>query len=641
MSSNPTERILIIAIEQNISFLLEQVLRSAGYEVVTTREPDSAEKLVNTTSPALLILSENLDDGKDLAHARHLRDRFPTIPLLLLVSQDHPDLLKSALRIGITDTLCLPLHPEDILTVVQSCLTQFHKWKDWENLAAKQISLSLQRQVDEMERLSRLSRAIHASQDLNSSFKVIIDGAVDLTGAEEATLLLVDEQTDELYMVAGSNFEEEFVRAFRVPIKDSLPGRVILTGKPLLLNQATPTKLKASYLVYSVLYVPLQLNGRVSGVLGVDNRHNREPFGEHQLAHLSTLADHTAIVIENAQRYTSLSLQLSKQERILAGLQDGVIVIDETGHIILVNEVAKRAFRLEESDMTGKPALEVFTQADMQELIKTPNTASNQSIEINVEDGRMFNGMLAAIPGIGWAISINDITTLKRLDRIKSEFVGTVSHDLRSPLTSILGYVELIDRVGPVNDTQREFIQRVQASVNNISALVDDLLNLGRIEAGVDTRKELIHLGPILNLSATYYAGRAVDKDIDLSIETPEKFPPLYGNPIQIRQIIDNLLDNAIKYTPAGGKVQLHGFFEQDQIILEISDSGMGIPAADLPNIFDKFYRASNIPVDIGGTGLGLAIVKSVVEAHEGRIWVDSVPDRGSKFTIVLPIAQE
>src|SRR5450759_5385257 len=127
MSSNPTERILIIAIEQNISFLLEQVLRSAGYEVVTTREPDSAEKLVNTTSPALLILSENLDDGKDLAHAGHLRDRFPTIPLLLLVSQDNPDLLKSALRIGITDTLCLPLHPEDILTVVQSCLSQFPK----------------------------------------------------------------------------------------------------------------------------------------------------------------------------------------------------------------------------------------------------------------------------------------------------------------------------------------------------------------------------------------------------------------------------------------------------------------------------------------------------------------------------------
>jgi two-component system NtrC family sensor kinase len=355
---------------------------------------------------------------------------------------------------------------------------------------------------------------------------------------------------------------------------------------------------------------------------------------------LAALADHTAIVLDNARRQVELVLDLNKQESILTGLQDGVIVIDEAGCIIQLNDIAKRAFGLEESAVTGHPALEVFTQADMQELIRTPNTVPGRSIEINVEDGRTFNGTSAAIPGVGWAISINDITSLKRLDRIKSEFVGTVSHDLRSPLTSILGYVELIDRVGPINDTQREFIHRVQASVHNITSLVDDLLNLGRIEAGVDTRKELIHLSQIINLSVGHYASRSSEKSINLIVEAPEKFPLLYGNPVQIRQVIDNLLDNAIKYTPAGGEVHLQAHIEKDQIILQISDNGMGITAADLPYIFDKFYRASNIPIEIGGTGLGLAIVKTVIEAHDGRIWVDSTPGRGSKFTIVLPVAQ-
>lgn len=257
---------------------------------------------------------------------------------------------------------------------------------------------------------------------------------------------------------------------------------------------------------------------------------------------------------------------------------------------------------------------------------------------MTVEDGRIFSAQLSPIPDVGAAVTLHDITNLKKLDRIKSEFVSTVSHDLRSPLTAIMGYVDLLDRVGPVNDTQKEFVRRIHVSVRNITSLVDDLLNLGRIEAGFDSRREALQLAQLVRFSVDGLLPRAQDKGQTIDLELPEQLPTFYGNPVQIRQMIDNLVENAIKYTPAGGSVDVLARQDGDQILLQVKDSGLGIPAIDLPYIFDKFYRASNASSEATGTGLGLAIVKSIVENHRGRIWVDSAVGVGSTFTVVLPI---
>jgi two-component system phosphate regulon sensor histidine kinase PhoR len=245
---------------------------------------------------------------------------------------------------------------------------------------------------------------------------------------------------------------------------------------------------------------------------------------------------------------------------------------------------------------------------------------------------------LTNIPDVGLAITMQDITHLKELDRIKSEFVSTVSHDLRSPLTAILGYVELIDRAGPVTEQQREFIRRVQFSVNNITSLINDLLDLGRIEAGFDTRKEIVPLGAIISYAVEGLRNRLAEKEQDLVTEITPNLPTVLGNPIRLRQLMGNLLGNAIKYTPAKGKITVCAHAEEGQIIIQVIDNGPGIPTTDQPYIFDKFYRASNIPMDVPGTGLGLAIVKSIVENHQGRIWVESVIGQGTTFTVVLPV---
>ncbi len=248
-----------------------------------------------------------------------------------------------------------------------------------------------------------------------------------------------------------------------------------------------------------------------------------------------------------------------------------------------------------------------------------------------------MNTQISPIEGVGNVVIMQDITHLKELERIKSDFVNTVSHDLRSPLTAILGYIELIDRVGPVNSQQKEFIQRVQSSVHSITALINDLLDLGRIEAGFDIQKDIISLDSIIHYSIDSLKGRTLSKGQQLEIMISNPLPHLLGNPIRLRQMVTNLLANAIKYTETGGLLKISAHAEAGQIILQISDNGPGIPDVDLPFIFDKFYRASNVPENTSGSGLGLAIVKSIVENHNGRIWVDSAIGHGTTFTVVLP----
>jgi len=632
--------ILIVTSDPQVNHLLERVLQAAGYTVAIFQEEDKVFKYLNTHSTSLVILSESFRGSNHLDFARKISREHPEVPILLLVKQDTPDLLKEAMHLGVSDYLSLPLKSEEVLHAVENNLTRSQRLREWMLLEARRYTDRLQRRVDELETLARLSQSITASLDPDSVLSAIVEAAVELTGAEEGALLLLDEETGELYMRASKNFQEDFARTFRLPIQDTLAGSVLRTGQPVLLDENTPQKIKTAYLVHGLVYVPLQYKGQVFGVLGVDNRHSRFQFQKRDVQLLSTLADYAAIAIQNARLYHDTRLERNKLETILKRIQDGVVVVDQQYRIILMNPMAISALSPKESDVIGRLARDVIPYTEVVNLLELSTRSLTSRLELMVEDGRVFDVQRIPIPDVGTAVTLHDITQLKKLDRIKSEFVSTVSHDLRSPLTAILGYVELIERAGPVNELQQEFIRRVQASVQNITHLVDDLVNLGRIEAGFDTRKESINIKQMLDHTIESFKKALERKEHHLALDLPPDFPLFFGNPVQIRQMFEHLLDNAIKYTPPGGQITIRGRVEQEQIILQFCDNGIGIPAVDLPFVFDKFYRASNASPEVLGSGLGLAIVKSIVEGHQGRIWVESVVGQGSTFTIVLPLVE-
>jgi len=637
MSSQAKEHILIVLSDNQISFLLDRVLKSLGYMVTLSADPMAAMREMTLRGPSVVILGDRVGSSSGLDLAAEILKRYPSVPVLLFVTQDSPELLRSALRLGVSDYLCLPLKSDEISRAVQNAIQRADQRREWVLLEARRHTASLQHRIDELETLARLGRSMTGSLDLDSVLSAVVEAAVQITGAEEGSLLLLDEKTGELYMRAARNFQEEFVRTFRLPIQDTLAGNVLRSGQAVLIDDQTPHKIVSSYLVRSLIYVPLQINGHVFGVLGVDNRQNLAPLQNRDVKVLSALAEFAVIAIENARLYNHMIQERNKIETILTGIDNGVLVVDNDRRVLMVNQIAADALGLRSRTLIGAPYRDVVHQPEILDMLDAVEPAQTRA-ELTVEDGRIFSAYSTPIKDVGIAITLHDITNLKKLDHIKSDFVATVSHDLRSPLTAILGYTELIERSGPVNDMQRDFIKRVQTSVHNISSLVDNLLNLGRIEAGFDSRRESISLNKMFAFAAENYRKVIVERDLRVKINFPEDFPEVSANPIQMRQVVENLLDNAVKYTPDGGEVNVMGEVAQDQVILQVRDTGIGIPPMDLPYIFDKFYRASNADDSQSGTGLGLSIVKSIVEAHRGRIWVDSEIGTGTTFTVVLPL---
>jgi two-component system NtrC family sensor kinase len=192
-----------------------------------------------------------------------------------------------------------------------------------------------------------------------------------------------------------------------------------------------------------------------------------------------------------------------------------------------------------------------------------------------------------------------------------------------------------------LNERQEQFVNRVRTSVHNITELITDLLDLGRIESGLDKRREWVSLSDVIKYSRENFAEQLKQKNLKLTLDISPDLPQIFGDAVRLRQVIDNLLGNAIRYTPEEGEISIIAREENEKVILQVSDTGYGIPPKDLPHIFDKFFRASNVVEDISGSGLGLAIVKSVVENHQGRVWADSIPGEGSTFTVVLPVEQQ
>lgn len=346
------------------------------------------------------------------------------------------------------------------------------------------------------------------------------------------------------------------------------------------------------------------------------------------------MADYAAIAIENAQLYHRSEIERSKLETILTQTENSVIVVDPEDRLLLINRAARQVFGVD-GKLDGRSVVETFEDVKLLKLLCAKGNLPRRE-EIEVADGRVFSAQRTPIEGVGQAIVFHDITHLKELDQIKSEFVTTVSHDLRSPLTAILGYLELIERAGTVSEQQGEFIRRAQISVKQITDLVNDLLELGRVEAGLNIAKEDTPLVVLARYAVEGLRGTAESKGVILEVDLSNAVPLINGDPVRMRQMIGNLLDNAIKYTPEGGKVRVVVEAEGDQVILRVSDTGPGIPPADQPYLFDKFFRASNVPDDMPGTGLGLSIVKSIVDNHGGRIWVDSKLGDGTTFTVIF-----
>ncbi len=390
--------------------------------------------------------------------------------------------------------------------------------------------------------------------------------------------------------------------------------------------------------------VPLQHEDSSLGVLWVGHR-NRYTYAGTDIDLLTILARQLATSLANTQLYHQAEGERHRLMAILESTPDAVIAIDRRGTLSLANTAAEAVLETSAEEALGQPAEDCIRSPELVLLLTQPE-GDEHTVEIKVEGGRMlFASATDVFDGAGQTIGrvavLWDITQYKVLDTLKSEFVSTVSHDLRAPLTLMRGYATMLSMVGEVNEQQQEFVQKILTSVERMTKLVDDLLDLSRIETGIGLSLDQVDLAEIMEDIISSFRPQAVNKQIALQVEIQDGLETVEADPMLLRQAIANLVDNAIKFTPAGGRVTVRASQTEGRQIIVVEDTGAGIAPADQPRLFEKFFRAHRME-ESGkrGSGLGLAIVKSIVEQHHGRVQVESRLGVGSKFTLGFPMRQ-
>ncbi len=630
--------ILFIFSNPQIEKIIDQVLSLSGFVTAQVSDPAQIEQLAKAFMPDMIMVDEHAGDINTNDLIRSVQRVLPAIPVLLVLERDDFNTLKEALHAGACDCISLPVRSQEFIDLVKNHLKRARLRREYIMQENRRTTASLQNRLDELETLTQLGRSMISSLEVDTIFVEVVKAAVALTGAQEGSLMLVDSESGELYMRAALNFNDQFVHTFRLKVSDSLAGLVMRRGEPIMLDEHSPQKIVTSYLVNNLIYVPLRLNDKVIGVLGVDNRTDPISFKDRDIKLLEALAEYAVIAIHNAGLYTRTINHRNQLETIVAHIKDGVIVVDPQRSLLLVNPVARQMFKLDE-DCSGCTFDEIFGKyPELLELFDKDDVEINDWVELSLGKNRIYNVQLTSIPDVGRVITLHDITLLKKLDRAKSEFVSTVSHDLRSPLTAILGYVDLLERAGALNDMQRDFVRRVKISVHNITTLVDDLLELGRIEAGLDVFKEQVDVNRIIEGVWQSLKKQSGEKQQQVSLSLSDTLPLLSANSDYLKQMFLRLIENAVKYTPKGGTINIGSGLKEGHILVEIGDSGIGVLPAEQPHIFEKFYRGSNVDDDSAGTGLGLAIVRAVVEKLSGRVWLESELDKGATFWLELPV---
>ncbi|BHH82843.1 response regulator [Desulforhopalus sp. 52FAK] len=371
--------------------------------------------------------------------------------------------------------------------------------------------------------------------------------------------------------------------------------------------------------------------------------------------------DQLRAVVDKSLQYTNALQDIAESKsrlRVMVNrLTEGVLTTDSNKLIVQANRAFLHMMGYHGEDVIGRNVSSVIENSELlaaidETLAMTPATFAELTNELQFKDDagdKYYSSRCSPFrsksgSNLGTITVLHDITALKKMDQMKSDFVSMVSHEIRSPMNSLLMQLKIINDglAGEVTDKQHEILERASAKILNLNNLVSELLDLSRIESGlIGHEKEMIDIGLLLKEQQKFYSPYGDKNNISIQIDIEDDLPPILANAQNIEEIFSNLITNAIKYSPKDTVINIQAQVENEYVKILVRDNGFGIEEDDLKNIFSRFYRVKNATTrEIHGTGLGLAIVKSIVESHQGSISVDSKIGVGSTFTILLPLSE-
>lgn len=490
---------------------------------------------------------------------------------------------------------------------------------------------------------------------------------------QAASLLLLDQDSRRLRFEVALGEKGDQIKDFTVALGQGIAGTVAETAEPMVINDVARDPRHArdlakavDYPVYNLLCVPMLLRGEVVGVIEVMNKRDRLPFTEYDTALLTVIAQQAGLFMENARLYSilrsrvdyanaelraanlELASEKAKVETMVEEMVDGVISTDEADRIVLINNAAERMLGLSAEKVLGEPALATVRQPDLVRLWAMPLSPHGgtytEEVELGGDRPVSLQVTIALIGGGdeigGKCMILTDITEFRIIDQMKSDLIAFVSHELKTPLTNIGLYTELLQsRLGPEEEKNIDLTRVIMRQTLRMRHMVEDFLNLSRIDADRGLSMNLSRLDDVDTIIGDIVGIEGHGRDTHFfEVSLPDPAPDLWADRTKLEEVFANLIGNAIKFSPRGGKIRVRGELHGPMMRFSVSDDGLGMSRADQARLFERFERVGPSVSRIPGTGLGLFICKHLIEAHGGTIWAESTEGEGSTFHFTVPL---
>lgn len=515
-------------------------------------------------------------------------------------------------------------------------------------LAFSQMQRALRQRLDELSLLLSVSNEVAATIKLDEGMSAVLQGVLRGTGAAGARAIVRNPAAPApLVFAEGPGAESmsalDRLVLLRVREADELVFATAAEIEAALELDASP--------VAALFALPLRPAGEFQGALYLAYR-QAHYFDSDERNLLRTLAGQATVLVQNAHLFVAAEGGRRRLAAILASTTNGVLVTDQTDRVLLINPAMERALGIRGRDVAGRPVVDALAGIDRADVLSRRlslglSAATGGAVDGKVEleaNGRVFLAGISTVYShegqtMGRVAVLQDVTDMKELDRMKSDFIAGVSHDLLSPLTYMRNYAAML----PIVDDpalEKEYVEKIVAGIDRMTRLVNDLLELARIEAGLNLQFDRVRVDALLREIAGEYASPARAAGLSLVVDAPADLPPAVADPALLRRAITNLVTNGLKHAPHSGPLTMGAQVMGGEVVIAVRDRGPGIAAADLAHLFEKFYRGQSMSTAerAKGSGLGLAIVKSVADHHDGRVWCESRPGEGSAFFLAIPL---
>lgn len=535
---------------------------------------------------------------------------------------------------------------------------------------------ALARRVEQLQALETISRELTSTLDLDRLFQVILDRAMEYTGATAGSLFLFNIERDCLALTASRGYPPGVPSCLSVTDR-SITVRVHQTGQAAFVPDVRhdPDYADMTGNTLSQLSIPIAREAKTLGVITLESS-VLDGFSQDDASFVSQMAAQAAVAIDNARLFSRVTEGRDLIVAVLNSTREGVLMIEGNGRVALANPPLEEMLGIKRRDVIGQQLTDLIARPDMaiaERLGYAPEVlldllenisagrmviAPKQTYQVNTPTPRFFDRsgtpvLDEDIRVIGWVITLRDITEEKDIEEVREELSRMIIHDLRSPMTAVLGSLRLIEDLAVPADKSGIISRALEVSTRSsqrLLALVDSMLDISKMEAGQMTFDLKPHsLRAIAQNAITSLDSLATEQEIVLLNQVPPDLPLLRIDQDKVMRVFTNLIDNSLKFTPSGGQIALGAFVEESPprrgvtrrfAICQVLDTGPGIPDEYRERIFDRFAQVKGRKGRRAGSGLGLAFCKLAVEAQGGRIWVENRPEGGSAFSFTLPLAE-